>query len=461
MKKIILLLLFLSGFQMQSQCWQKLSGGLYNTFGIKTDGTMWSWGDNLHGMLGLGIGPDEMSATYAPTQIGTDNDWQMVSAGKGLGHHAAAIKSNGTLWVWGDNDQGQLGDGSYIEKYAPTQLGTDTNWKEVRCGANFMLAIKTDGTLWSCGYNGSLGLLANGGIDTNVLTQAGTDSDWDKITAGQNNGFAIKTNGTLWAWGSNGFGAMGIGVNYGVYSTPTQVGTETDWATVDYDGMSGMALKTNGTLWTWGYNDDGQLGNGNYDFSVSPVQIGGNDWQSIAAEAASCFAIKTDGTLWTWGSNYYQQLGTGTGEPNDNVPVQLGGDKWASVFTGNVHCFALKEDGEFWGWGNNYQGQLGTPPYSQYVTVPMLISAGCLLGNDGFSSDAFTIYPNPANDILHFQNPDNLTINKIFITDMLGKRVMEVNENTNEINVQQLSQGVYILEILSEGKSYLNKFIKQ
>ena len=157
MKKITLLFLLLLATQMHSQCWKQLSGSLYSSVAITDDGTMWSWGSNIKGVLGIGMSYEDFGNSAVPIQIGSDNDWLMVSSGKGLGHHAAAIKTDGSLWVWGDNDQGQLGDGTYEDKTSPSQIGVGSTWEAISGGQDFMFALKSDGTIWSWGTHGNAG----------------------------------------------------------------------------------------------------------------------------------------------------------------------------------------------------------------------------------------------------------------------------------------------------------------
>jgi hypothetical protein len=200
--------------------------GFGQTVALKTNGTMWSWGDNAKGQLGNGtIG----NPIITPTQIGTDTDWVDVTTGT---YHSVAIKSNGTMWAWGDDDFGQLGHGgaTTTPNPTPTQIGTDTDWVDVESITSLTLALKENGTLWGWGTNAS-GQLGQGASSTPVTApvQIGTDTDWVYISAGSAHSIGVKSNGTLWIWGNNSRGQLGNGSSGTSLFTPTQVGSDTDW----------------------------------------------------------------------------------------------------------------------------------------------------------------------------------------------------------------------------------------
>jgi len=331
---------------------------------IKTDGTLWSWGANAGGQLGLGtIGIG--TTRNVPTQVGAGANWASTSAAY---LDTRGVKTDGTLWSWGDNTYGQLGlgdSGDGTNRLVPTRVGTGTNWASVSAGSMDTLALKTDGTLWSWGDNdrGELGLGDN--APRTVPTQVGTDTSWASIASGWYHSLAVKTDKTLWSWGDNGAGQLGLG-DETRRNVPTQVGTDTNWASVTAGSNHTLAVKADGTLWVWGYNYSGQLGLGDSGSGTDrnvPAQVGtGTSWASIAAGNDHSLAVKTDGTLWAWGDNSQSQLGLGDGGggTNRNVPTQVGtGTSWAYVVAGRFHSLAVKTDGTLWGWGYNPFGQLG------------------------------------------------------------------------------------------------------
>jgi len=307
--------------------WLQISSQ-YHTLAIKTDGTLWSWGRNNHGQLGLG------NTTYysSPKQVGALTSWLVVSAGYGA--FSGAIKTDGTLWVWGRGNSGQLGLGNVTSYSSPKQVGALTTWSTLDCGGNGqILAIKTDGTLWSWGQN-NLGQLGSGNTTARSSpVQVGALTNWLKVTAGYYTTLAIKTDGTFWAWGQNFFGNLGLG-NKTNYSSPKQVGSLTTWSKLAGIANGGVsaAIKTDGTLWMWGRNDYGQLGLGNGTEYSSPKQVGLlTNWLSVATSYFTV-SLKTDGTIWTWGYNNTGQLGLGISGTNYSSPKQVGSlTTWATI----------------------------------------------------------------------------------------------------------------------------------
>ncbi len=328
---------------------------------------LYGWGDNGNGQVGDGW----VAQRVTPSQVGTTAEWASVSAG---GFHTMTVKTDGTLWAWGANDQGQLGDGTITNHTSPVQVGTATNWASVAGGGKHTVAVRTDGTLWAWGDN-TYGQLGDGTtIDHSSPAQVGTATDWASAAASSVHTVALKTDGTLWAWGRNTSGQLGIGTTGGLSTIPVQVGTATDWASAAaggyYGGADGhtVAVKTDGTLWTWGRNHVGQLGDGTTTNHPSPVQVGPDtNWAVVAAGAFYTVAVKTDGILWAWGDNSRGQLGLDADvHPFSTIPIQPRGTdtNWAGVAAGAFHTMAVKTDGTLWTWGDNTSGQLG------YATIP-------------------------------------------------------------------------------------------
>lgn len=333
-----------------------IAAGDFHTIALKSDGTLWSWGNNWKGQLGDGT----ITGRYAPAQIGTTTNWSAVAAGY---LYTIALKSDGTLWAWGDNSHGQLGIGS-IDADAhstPVQIGIDTNWKAVTTGGYHAIALKNDGTLWAWGNNYS-GQLGNG-LTTSIKTpvQIGADTNWAAVEAGFSYTIALKNDGTLWAWGDNGRGQLCDGSIIERHA-PIQVGFDTTWTTMAAEERHTIAMKNDGTLWACGDNQNGQLGIGSTDHNVhsTPIQIGTDTtWTTVAAGASHSIAQKTDGTMWAWGDNWGGQLGDDT-ITERHAPVKIGANtSWTTVAARDSHTFALKNDGTLWAWGYNSDGQLG------------------------------------------------------------------------------------------------------
>jgi alpha-tubulin suppressor-like RCC1 family protein len=218
--------------------WALVSNGHYHNMAIKTDGTLWAWGSTIHGESGLNFTRGVFSGISSPTQVGTGTNWRsVVLENVNQFGSTLATKTDGTLWAWGNDGSGDLGLNSRVNRSSPTQVGTDTNWSDkIARGANHGLAIKTDGTLWAWGLNfGSGSLGTNNGFSRSSPVQVGTNTNWQKVACSNQASFAIKTDGTLWAWGKGIFdqAELGININSGSgVSSPTQIGSSTTWLNI-------------------------------------------------------------------------------------------------------------------------------------------------------------------------------------------------------------------------------------
>ncbi len=345
-------LLFVSGDITQSaELTQVAAGGNY-TVVLKNDGSLWAWGGNTYGQLG-----DETTTPKNSSVKINAADWKQVAAGES---HTLAIKTDGTLWAWGfNNPYGQLGDSTRNNQNRPVRIGSDNNWLSLAAGAVHSVAVKTDGTLWAWGANFSGQLGDETTVNRNTPVQIGTAADWKQVAAGESHSLAVRSDGTLWSWGDNTYGQLGDGTTVR-RKKPVRVGASSNWQTVAAGASHSLAIKTDGTLWSWGSNEYGQLGDETTKRKKLPVQIGGAaSWQSAAAGRSHTVAIKDDRTLWTWGYNEYGQLGDET-RTEHSVPVQIGAAaNWQSVAAGSYHVAAMKTDGSLWTWGYNKYGQLG------------------------------------------------------------------------------------------------------
>jgi alpha-tubulin suppressor-like RCC1 family protein len=332
-----------------SGAWTDLSRDGVGAAALMSDSTLWAWGAGTSGQLGEGTSAVDRSS---PVQIGSLATWSIVVRG---GAHTLAIKTDGTLWAWGAGTSGQLGEGATTSRSSPVQVGSLTTWSAIAAGGVSSHAIKTDGTLWGWGNNGS-GQLGDGTTTSRSSpVQVGSLTTWSRISAGistvtnYTHVLAIKTDGTLWGWGRNGFGQVGD-VSTTHRSSPVQIGTATNWADVSASVSSALgknhsvALKNDGTLWAWGYNYYGQIGDNSQSNRSSPVQVGSlTTWSAIAAGGSSSHALKNDGTLWAWGAGTSGQLGDGT-ITNRSSPIQIGSlTTWKKVATSGYRTIAIKK----------------------------------------------------------------------------------------------------------------------
>nr|WP_315252374.1 LamG-like jellyroll fold domain-containing protein [uncultured Flavobacterium sp.] len=375
-KTLLLLLITLSCTQTKAQCWKTIASGTSHTIGLRTDGTLWGWGDNSQGQLS----GYSLTRRNLPEKIGTANDWKTVATGQKF---TIALKTDGTLWAWGDNYYGQLCDGTTIDNNIPTQIGTANDWQTIATGDSHAVALKRDGTLWAWGNN-YWGQVGDGTItNKNTPTQIGTATDWQTIQTGFSCTFAIKSDGTLWAWGDNPSGQLGDNTTTS-RNVPTKIGTTTDWKTIASGYHHTVAIKTDGTIWGWGESAYGNLGNGSASDKYVPTQIGTSaGWKNVAVGGDHTIALKTDGSLWAWGYNIDGELGNGT-NVNNFIPIQIGTAKnWQIVTAGTFHTVALNTDNSISTWGRNSDGQLGDGTYKD-KNVPTLIDCPgefSLIGN--------------------------------------------------------------------------------
>jgi alpha-tubulin suppressor-like RCC1 family protein len=475
MKKLFTLLFINACFcasllsQSGNVCWREFSAGTFHSLAIKIDGTLWAWGSNLGGQLGDGSGLNK----NLPTQIGTATDWMKVSAGA---NHSLAIKTNGTLWAWGNDFYGAMGNGPAAASGIPVQIGTATDWQEISGGTEHSLGIKNNGTLWAWGYNFSGQLGDNTVIDKNAPTQIGTAIDWLRIDAGSDHSLGIKTDSTLWAWGNDFYGQLGDGTNTNSL-VPIQIGTDKDWQAISGAHSHSMALKYSGTLWTWGQNNAAQLGIGNYVNKNTPTLVLGGSpsgsiplWKAISGGVYFSLAIKNDGTLWSWGYNAEGQLGLSISS-NAIIPNQVGTDtNWVNLSAGFYHSLILDNNFALWSTGKNTTGQLGVGTNTNSNTLLPIACPTTVLGvKDYFlNTAALAIYPNPTKDIINIKNVlSNIQNGTVKLMDGMGKIILAFNIDNNSklqyesISLKDKTNGIYLLSIVSETKNYYVKIIKE
>lgn len=321
------------------------------TLGIRSDSTLWAWGNA--GCLGPNASAYYL-ATMSPVQIA--GTWSSASIQFG-GTAALGIQSDGSLWVWGDNSYGECGQGSTtVANYSsPVQVGTA--WAQAVMGNGCWLGIKTNGTLWSCGLNayGELGIGNRKSQSSPV--QIGTGTSWTQVASGvpstgtDSLSYAIRADGTLWGWGNNNDGALGQSDTKS-RSSPVQISGSWTQVASSNTGGSAYGIQTNGSLWAWGGNASGQLGISNLTSYSSPVQIGTSTlWSRVVAGNQYVLAQQTNGTTWGWGAAYQGQLGDQS-FIDQSSPVQAMGS-WTQVAAGNFTSFGIKSNGTLWGFGDN------------------------------------------------------------------------------------------------------------
>jgi len=411
--------------------WNKIKSNIFNSLAYRPDGSIFVWGANYYGQLGNGT---SNLINNTPSFFDNSSNWKDLS----ISDVSFGIKQDGTLWAWGDNNAGNI-----IPHPNPAQIGTDIDWKKVSARYYHTLALKNNGTLWSLGSGVS-----------NIPVQIGTDSDWKEIYTGVHFSFAIKNNGTLWAWGMNTQGQLGDGTTTDK-TNPVQIGNDTDWKTISTSDSFVFALKNNGTLWRWGGFNSGLTPQN----SLVPLQLGtDNDWKEISTLNQAMMAIKTNGTRWGIGQNGSGYLGNGTNNPIYGAMAQLDSDTdWKSLSSGSAHTLALKNDNTLWSWGLNIYGSLGNGN-TTHSNIPIQICSVISFSTSETVKKKIILYPNPTTGLLHFQTTEKILSVKIH--DLSGKLVKTSIINNNTINLEELPKGSYILEITTKKEKTITKFIK-
>ena len=356
----------------------KIAAGYSHSLALRKDGTVWAWGYNGYGQLGDGTTSEKRS----PVQVNGLSGVTAIAAG---GSHSLVLKNDGTVWAWGANDYGQLGDGTTTKKITPVQVSGVSGIIAVACGESHSLALKNDGTVWTWGANwyGQLGDGTSAGKRSAV--QVNGLSGITAIVCGYSHSLALRNDGTVWAWGYNYYGQLGDGTTTNKTTAVQASGLSGVTAIAGGSGYS-LALKSDGTVWAWGDNYYGQLGDGTVIKETTAVQVGGVS-EVIAIESGNShsLAVKNDGTVWAWGANYYGQLGDGTTVVKKTAVQVRGLSEVTAIAGGAYHSLALK-NGTVWAWGSNFDGQLG------YGTIPTKTTAVQTSGLSGVTAISGGIY---------------------------------------------------------------------
>jgi len=349
-----------SGPWSVNEVYDKIKTTEWTFFNPEGSGTLWTWGPNSCGELGIGVGSGQVLCAICPVNV-PGNDWLCVNSA--MDSAMVALKNNGTLWTWGNAYFGRLGIGNTIPRSSPTQI-PGTNWCQASgggAGIGRAFALKTDGTLWAWG-NGQDGQLGTNSLIPRSSPTQIPGTAWCKVGFRQ----ALKTDGTLWAWGGGQQG--NIGDNTAIpRSSPIQI-PGTNWVQTFTERS---ALKSDGTLWVWGSGGAGGLGDGTTITRSSPIQVPG-----VWTFAELGTGLKSDGTLWRWGDGSSGTLGDGS-TISRSSPVQIPGT-WFRASGNNYLAIGLKNDGTLWTWGNNSTiGQLGAGFSAPFcATSPIFVGAG-------------------------------------------------------------------------------------
>jgi alpha-tubulin suppressor-like RCC1 family protein len=442
-----------------AQNWQEVKAGSEFSLGIKEDGTLWGWGFNGSGQLGL---VKEHLYELSPVQIGTDMDWKTISAG---GFHGLALKNDGTLWGWGLNGNGQVRGTRDSMFFTPEQIGSDTDWFFVQACYGSSFAMKSNGTLWAWGYNGG-GVLGFGGLlQQNEPAQVGT-ARWKTVSSGGIFTLGIQADNTLWYWGYHISYVDGHGYKTAIDTVPVQIGTDTNWLSVSAGMEHAIALKKDGSLWVYGDNTNKQLG---YDtiyandfFQIYPEK----KWQFIEAGSIYTFAIDDQGLLYGWGCNIYGQLGL-KADDYVTVPTPVHGHSVSQIAAAKgmvskgrlygLHTLMLSEDRNLMCVaGANYIGQLGTGTLSGNKTDHFICSSLNSIADNENGKENMIVFPNPSRDWFSVTNVQNANLT---LYDLSGRKIgfqYGIDEQVI-FHTENIPSGLYVLKIQKDNRTVTRK----
>jgi len=329
-----------------------IAAGDNHTLALSSNGTVWAWGTNDSGQLGDGT----TLVRSSPVQVIGLSNIVSISAATS---HSVAVRADGTAWAWGSNSSGRLGDGTSTTRYIPVQVSGLSNISMVAIGDTHSLAVDTSGDVWAWGSNSS-GQLGDGTTTTRYTpVQVSGLNNISMLSAGSSHSVAVNQTGAVYAWGNNSSGNVGDGTTTS-RSAPTQVSGLSGVEIIAAGDNHTLALKDDGSVWAWGNNSSGRLGDGTSTTRYTPVQaLYLTDAVAISAGGSHSLAVKADGSMWAWGANTNGRLGDGTTTTRTSPTKINGMTGVVLVAAGYSHSAGLKSDGAVWTWGSNSYGQLG------------------------------------------------------------------------------------------------------
>jgi alpha-tubulin suppressor-like RCC1 family protein len=369
---------------LQDTCGYRFSDGVSwsNDFtSVLGDFQAWAWGCNNYGRLGDNTTTDRSSPVSV---VGGFTDWFQISAGQA---HSLGVRTGGSAWAWGWNYDAQLGTNNTISTSSPVSVvGGFGDWCQVSAGNFHNLGVRTGGTVWAWGGN-SFGQLGDNTVTTrsSPVSVVGGFSDWCQLSGGSSHSLGVRTGGSAWAWGRNTSGQLGDNTITSRRSPVSVVGGFSDWCQIGAGRYHTLGVRTGGSAWSWGCNSQGQLGDYTTTDTSSPVSVVGgfSDWCQLSGGQAHSLGVRTGGSAWAWGFNGSGQIGdNGVTSRLSPVSVVGGFSDWCQISAGGIHSVGVRTGGNAWAWGGNTNGQLGdntTTTRSSPVSVVGGFSTWCQL----------------------------------------------------------------------------------
>jgi|GEM_PF-1698453 len=449
------------------QQWSVITAGGEFSLAVLSDGTLWGCGYNGNGQLGTG--DTDPRETFS--RLTDDTDWADVEAG---GFHTLALKRDGSLWSFGLNGRGQLGHGDTDDRLVPTQIGEETDWIAIDAGYATSYAIRSDGSLWAWGYN-PYGQVGNGesGNQLREPVRVLGDHEWAMVSAGGVHVLAVTREGHLYSWGGGPNGQLGQGAEVQFLAEPGLVDSTREWISISAGFEFSTGVTADGKLWSWGFNGNGQLGQGDYFQRTEPMEITAVSevWKDCEAGSSFVYATTDENAMYAWGANIHGQLGFNDAAERripEKVPSEI---PWSDIAAAEGiisnqlifghHAFALHQDRQvICVAGANYGYQIGLPEPEPSVVF------NCSIGDLTLDVDApafqpqtldLYAYPNPAQDHLVVRLEDHTgsghEVRDAILCDMLGRRheVSYFSDNGQLLlDVASLPRGQYFLRVMTE-----------
>lgn len=484
MKKNYLKLIITSALLTSTICnygfAQAIAAGNHS-LALCNDSTVRAWGYNLFGQLGDGSTGVNSSS---PVPVVFLSNIIAIKSGE---RFSLALRSDGSVWSFGYNADGEVGDGTTIDRYSPVQVhdtgnvGFLSGITAISGGGDYghSLALKNDGTVWAWGFNsyGGLGDNTNNTRTSPVQVHGegnvGFLSNTNALAAGDGFSLALKNDSTIFAWGQDNFGQLGDSTNF-IFGrgTPGPVSELTGITAIGAGTAHALAVKNDGTTWSWGYNGYGQLGDSTTNARWTPIKvIGLTGIIAVDGGQHHSLALKNDGTVWAWGYNSFGQLGDGT-NIDRLTPIQVSSlTSIIAIAAGGGHSLALKNDGTLWTWGRNYFGQLGDGTTINRWSPIQVIGGLCQVTtpvNEIKESLSISIFPNPSNGKFSLKIEEGkgkmAEEGKMEIYNILGEKVLHsaLQKPLNAtIDLYSQSKGIYFVKIYYGAKIYNKKIIVQ